>query len=80
MRTSRKTDFRKLKITLVSMTYPGQRPQCPSLSPHVLSKPIVFCFWRLCGYLQYFKLRIFVERSVLNSSDFVVLKFSKNTN
>ena len=29
-------DFRKLKITLVSMTYPGQRPRCPSLSPHVL--------------------------------------------
>ena len=36
MRTSRKTDFRKLKITLVSMTYYNQRPQCPSLSPHVL--------------------------------------------
>ena len=37
MRKSRKTDFRKLKITLVALTYPGQRPQCPSLSPHVLS-------------------------------------------
>ena len=37
MRTSRKTDFRKLKITLlVTMTYHSQRPQCPSLSPHVL--------------------------------------------
>ena len=36
MRTSRKTDFRKLKITLVTMTYHNQRPQCPSLSPHVL--------------------------------------------
>ena len=36
MRTSRETDFRKLKITLVSMTYPSQRPQCHSLSPHVL--------------------------------------------
>ena len=34
--TSRKTDFRKRKITLVASTYPGQRPQCPSLSPHVL--------------------------------------------
>ena len=33
VRTSRKTDFRKLKITLVASTYPGQRPQCPSLSP-----------------------------------------------
>ena len=33
---SRKTDFRKRKITLVASTYPGQRPQCPSLSPHVL--------------------------------------------
>ena len=36
MRTSRKTDFRKLKITLVTMTYHSQRPQCPSLAPHVL--------------------------------------------
>ena len=36
MRTSRKTDFGKLKINLVSMTYHSQRPQCPSLSPHVL--------------------------------------------
>ena len=36
MRTSRKTDFRKQKRTLVSMTYHNQRPQCPSLSPHVL--------------------------------------------
>ena len=36
MRTSRKTDFRKLKITLVSITYHNQHPQCPSLSPHVL--------------------------------------------
>ena len=37
MWTSRKTvGFRKLKITLVSMTYHSQRPQCPSLSPHVL--------------------------------------------
>ena len=43
MRTSRKTDFRKLKITLVASTYPGQRPQCPSLSPHVLlSKTDIF--------------------------------------
>ena len=36
MQTSRNTDFRKLKITLVALTYPGQRPQCPSLSAHVL--------------------------------------------
>ena len=36
MRTSRKTDFRKLKITLVTLTYHSQRPQCPSLSPHIL--------------------------------------------
>ena len=36
MRTSRKTDFRKLKITLATMTYHSQRPQCPSLFPHVL--------------------------------------------
>ena len=33
MRTSRKTDFRKLKITLVTMTYHSQRPQCPPPSP-----------------------------------------------
>ena len=36
MRTYRKTDFRKLKIALVVRTYHSQRPQCPSLSPHVL--------------------------------------------
>ena len=36
MRKSRKRDFRKLKITSVASTYPGRRPQCPSLSPHVL--------------------------------------------
>ena len=35
-RTSRKTDFRKLKITLATMTYHRQHPQWPSLSPHVL--------------------------------------------
>ena len=37
MRTSGEIDFRfrlKLKITLVESTYPSQRPQCPSLSPH----------------------------------------------
>ena len=32
MQRSRKTDFQKLKIILVGSTYPGQRPQCPSLS------------------------------------------------
>ena len=40
--SSRKTDFRKLKITLVSMTYHNQRPQCPSLSPHVLLNFAIF--------------------------------------
>ena len=39
MRASRKTDFWKLNITLVSMTYHNQRPQCPSVSPHVLLPP-----------------------------------------
>ena len=34
--TSRKTDFRKLKKTLVTMAYHSQHPQCPSLLPHVL--------------------------------------------
>ena len=41
MRKSRKTDFRqknetsaRLKITFVDMTYPGQRPELPSLSHH----------------------------------------------
>ena len=41
--TSRKTDFRQenetfvaLKITLVDMTYPGQRPELPSLSHYFL--------------------------------------------
>ena len=37
VRTSQKTDFRKLKITLMFMTYQSQRPQCPSLSAHVRS-------------------------------------------
>ena len=36
VQTSRETDFRKLKITLVTMTYHSQHPQCSSLSPHVL--------------------------------------------
>ena len=36
VRTSRETDFRKLKITLVTMTCHSQHPQFPSLSPHVL--------------------------------------------
>ena len=36
MRTSLETDSWKLKITLVTMTYHSQHPQCPSLSPHVL--------------------------------------------
>ena len=43
MRTSRKTDFHqknetsaRLKITFVDMTYPGQRPEFPSLSRHFL--------------------------------------------
>ena len=46
MRTSRKTDFRqkndtsaRLKITFVDMTYPGQRPELPSLSRHFLLVP-----------------------------------------
>ena len=44
IRTSGEIDFRfrlELKITLVESTYPSQRPQCPSLSPHfLLSLPI----------------------------------------
>ena len=43
MRTSRNTDFRqknetsaRLKVTFVNMTYPGQRPELPSLSRHFL--------------------------------------------
>ena len=43
MRTSRKIDFRQknetsaeLKKTFVDMTYPGQRPELPSLSHHFL--------------------------------------------
>ena len=42
MRTSGEIDFRlrlKLKIILVESTYPGQRPQCPSLSPRFLLLP-----------------------------------------
>ena len=39
MWTSGEIDFRfrlKLKITVVESTYPSQRPECPSLSPHFL--------------------------------------------
>ena len=39
MRTSGEIDFRfrlKPQITLVESTYPSQRPECPSLSPHFL--------------------------------------------
>ena len=43
IRTFRKTDFRPkkqtsagLKITFIDMTYPGQRPEVPSLSRHFL--------------------------------------------
>ena len=46
MRTSGETDFRfrlKLKITLVESTYPSQRPECPSLSPHFLLA-VMKCF------------------------------------
>ena len=48
MRTSRKTDFTRtktsarLKITFVDMTYPDQRPEPQSLSPHFLL-PILNC-------------------------------------
>ena len=49
--TSRKTDFRQknetsacLKITFVDMTYPGQRPELPSLSRHfLLAQRNVYC-------------------------------------
>ena len=43
MQTSRKTDFGQknetsagLKIAFVDLTYPGQRPELPSLSRHFL--------------------------------------------
>ena len=39
MQMSGEIDFRfhlKLKITLVESTYPSQRPECPSLSPHFI--------------------------------------------
>ena len=41
MWTSGEIPFRlKLKITLPESTYPSQRPQCPSLSPHFLLKMV----------------------------------------
>ena len=36
--------FLKLKITLVGWTYPGQRLQCPSLSPHFLLLKVILPF------------------------------------
>ena len=42
MRTSQKTDFRKLKITLVGSTYPGRCPQCPSVSLSVSSCSLAY--------------------------------------
>ena len=55
MRTSREIDFRfrlKLKITLVESTYPGQRPECPSLSPHFLLVWVIdqVCSVKMAGY------------------------------
>ena len=51
MQMSRKTDFRQknetsagLKITFEDMTYPGQRPELPSLSRYfLLSRDDVHC-------------------------------------
>ena len=56
MRTSRKTDFRKLKIALVTMIYHNQRPQCPSLSHHVLLvKPLIMLHFEIISdYSDYF--------------------------
>ena len=51
MRTSEKTDFRKLRITLVGSIYPGQRPECPSLSPHFLLVDRQLGVPRLVSYL-----------------------------
>ena len=34
--SARTKTFARLKITFVDMTYPGQRPEPPSLSPHFL--------------------------------------------
>ena len=57
-RTSRKTDFRQknetsagLKITFVDMTYPGQRPELPSLSRHFLLSN-VYSFYILVSRYQ----------------------------
>ena len=36
--SARTKTFARLKITFVDMTYPGQRPEPPSLSPHFLLK------------------------------------------
>ena len=48
VRTSRKTDFRQKnetsacqKTTSVDMTYPGQRPEFPSLSRHFLLSHVI---------------------------------------
>ena len=60
MRTSWKTDFRKLKITLATMTYHSQRPRCPSLSPHVLL--ILYSHCR-CLFMGRFNYLIFLDRA-----------------
>ena len=57
MRTSGEIDFRfrlKLKITLVESTYPSQRPQCPSLSPHFLLNIANLRFASLEGSIETF--------------------------
>ena len=58
MRNSRKTDFRQknetsagLKITFVVMTYPGQRPELPSLSHHFLLVQGYVNKFCTCSYL-----------------------------
>ena len=44
--SARTKTFARLKITFVDMTYPGQRPEPPSLSPHFLLLPYVpYFYW-----------------------------------
>ena len=50
--------FLNLKIAVVGLTYPGQRPQCPSLSPHflllycILSQSSTSLFLRISGIFK----------------------------
>ena len=73
MRTSEEIDFRfrlKLKITSVESTYPSQRPECPSLSPHFLLLQQIKDVSQVWHFLT--------PNSALHSSSFISFKSTRS--